>query len=647
MKKILLVLISIFMILLPYNIVKAEGKSYTYAYIDATELGPRQCPSTSCNRVYSDEGNIIWLYRPRVVEVIDYSGSWAKIRFNWYGFTYEGYILQEYLGNKTIVNLDENYANELRSKGFPESYVEKLTKMHMIHPNWNFEVSNTNVSLDDAVNNEYSPVYKNLISTSNKNQLSTDGSAYSNGNYTQFEPGWYAPSRDTLKYYIDPRNFLDDNSIFMFEQLSFKEVSEEDVQKLLNNTFMSGTYEYNGQTYTYASTFVNAGRKYNVNPIHLAARVLQEQGSSGSATSVMSSNGTNYYNYFNFNAWGSSVSEIINNALNYAIRSGWNNPYLAIYGGAEDISDGYINNGQDTLYYQKFNIVGGSRFSHQYMANVQAPYTESYSSYKSYYNASLINTAFTFKIPVYSDMPKATVIATKSNNDNLSSLNIEECSLSPNFDSAITDYTCTVSSTTTSIKVNAQKSDSKAQISGDGNINISQNTTKVTVKVTAEDGSVKNYNVTVNRKEASKETPDDVVKSIGLKNSNNNLSGFTLGSDVSSVISNIKNKYKNADIKVYNSNNKEITKGLISTGQKITIKNNETKSYTIIVKGDTHGDGKISAIDYSKVKSHILNINKLSNSYSYAADTNSDGKISAIDYSKIKSHILNINKLSQ
>ena len=638
MKKVLVVLISLCMVFLPFKSVKAENKTYTYAYINATELGPRTCPSTSCNRVYSDENNIIWLYRPRVVEVLEYSGEWAKIKWNWYGFSYTGYILQKYLGDVKQVNLDENYANTLRSKGFPESYIESLTKMHMIHPNWNFEVSNTNVSLEDAVNNEYSPVYKNLISTKNTNQLSTDGSAYSNGNYIQFEPGWYAPSRETLKYYMDPRNFLDDNSIFMFEQLSNNtSVTEADIQKILNGTFMEGTYEYNGQTYTYASTFILAGNEFNVNPVHLAARVLQEQGTSGGATAVMStSDGQVYYNYFNFNATGSSASEIISNALNYAIRNEWNNPYNAIRGGASGIANGYISNNQDTLYYQKFNIVGSSQYWHQYMANIQAPYTESYSSYKSYYNAGIINTSFTFKIPVYTDMPKATVIATKSNNNNLNNISIDNCSLSPSFDSAITNYSCMVSSSTKKLTVNAEKADEKASVSGTGNITISENSSDINIIVTAEDGSKKTYIIKVEKLSSSEETPIDVINSIGIKNDNSNLTGFTLGNDISDIIKNIKSNYKDANIKVYDSNNKEITSGLIATGQKITITNNTTQSFNVVVKGDTNGDGKIGIGDYAKINDYILGKIYLEGSYNLAADTNSDGKIGIGDYAKVK-----------
>lgn len=648
MKKLLVLLLAVFIVYFPstYKDVKAE-ENYTYAYINATELGPRTCPSTSCSRVYSDEGRIIWLYRPRTVEVLEYTGEWAKIRWNWYGFTYEGYILQKYLGNAQTVALDQNYANTLRSKGFPESYIESLTKMHMIHPNWNFEVSNTGISLTDAVENEYSPVYKNLISTTNKNQLSTDGSAYSNGNYVQFEPGWYAPSKDTLRYYLDPRNFLDDNSVFMFEQLSNNSsVTEEDVQKILNGTFMQGTFNYNGQDMTYASAFINVGRQYNVNPVHLAARVLQEQGTSGSATAVMSSNGKTYYNYFNFNATGYTASEIISNALNYAINHGWDNPYKAIEDGAKGIANDYISNNQDTLYYQKFNIVGSSRFWHQYMANIQAPYVESYKSYSSYYNSGLVNTSFTFKIPVYTDMGTATQIAVKSNNNNLKSLSVSNCELSPSFDSAITEYTCSITDDVKTVKVNAEKANDKATVSGNGDITIN-GSQEIKVEVTAEDGSKKEYKVQINVitipkedvKPTSEQSPSDIVSSLGLNNNNNNISGFDLGKDIQDIAKDIKKKYPNAKIKVVDSNNKEITSGLIATGQKMTITSTSTITYNIVVKGDTNGDGKIEIGDYSKVKAYIQGKINVDGSYLMASDTNNDGKIEIGDYSKIKAYI--------
>ena len=450
---------------------------------------------------------------------------------------------------------------------------------------------------------------------------------------------------------MDPRNFLDDNSIFMFEQLSFNSnITEEVVQSMLNGTFMAGSFTYNDQTYTYARALLEAGQSKNVNPVHLAARIIQEQGYGGSRTANMDGgDGQTYHNYFNFGASGSTAEEIYNGALNYAKRAGWNNPYPAIMGAAEDISDGYISGGQDTVYLQKFNVNGTiCRYGYQYMANIQAPYSEAYKSYRSYWNNQLTDLAFTFKIPVFSDMGNDTSVSTLSNNNNLKSLNVTNSSLVPGFDSSITEYKAYITSNVSKINISAEAADNKAKVTGTGDVNISADTTNAIVKVTAEDGTPKEYKITIIRTESGQDTPNEIVNSIGLKVKDTNVSGFSVGRDIGDYINMIKNNFSTSEVTVYDSSNKEITKGIVTTGQRIKIKNNDVEvTYTVILYGDTNGDGKISTIDYSKVKAHIQGTKKLEGSFASAADTSKDGKISTIDYSKIKAHIQNTKKIEQ
>ena len=642
--KIIMSLIIVFSMFTPaINSVEALDTTYTYAYIDATELSVRSGPGTNYSRIKHDEGRDIYLDRPRAVEVIGTSGEWSKIRFNYWGFTYEGYVYTKYLGSKYTHTIDQNYANTLRQKGFPESYVEKLVKLHAQHPNWNFEVSKTNMTLNQAVDGEYSPINKNLISTSNKAQLSTDPGAYSNGVYTQFEPGWYAPNKETLKYYLDPRNFLDDNSIFMFEQLSFNESQTTAVvQNILNGSFMSGTYSYNGGQKSYAETFVEAGRTYGVSPVHLAARVLQEQGNKGSATTEMDGgDGKKYYNYFNFGASGSTLEQIVSGALNYAKNRNWDSPYASIMGGASGIANGYITSGQDTIFYEKFNLVGSSIYWHQYMANIQAPYKESYTTYTSYWKAGLMDLQFTFKIPVYSDMGAGTVIPTQSNNANLKSLTASTGTLYPAFDSAITDYTLEVSSNTTKVNITATKDHDKAKVEGGGEITLSSNPTNIVIKVTAEDGkSFRKYNISITKKDSNQENADDVARYAGLTVDETYISGFTIGSSVIDNINNIKNKYPTAEVKIFNSSNEQINSGKVATGNKISIKvNGIEKKYDVVVYGDTNGDGEIQIGDYSKIKAHLKGKIKMTGCYLEAADTTKDGQVQIGDYSKIKAFL--------
>ena len=645
MKKLIMIILLLVLLFIPNKV--SAATSYRKGVVNNYGVNVRTGPGTWYSVVRTIYGSSINLSSPESVDIIGEDSGWYQIQFLYSGNTYTGYIRSDFL-NVQSVTTDDDYRNSLVQKGFPDSYADKLAKIHAVHPNWEFEPSITHVSLSEAVEYEYSPVYKNLINNDDTNLLSTDGAAYTNGYYVEFEPGWYAPNKQTIKYYMDPRNFLDDGHIFMFEQLSFSDkVTEEYVQRALNGTFLEGSFSFNGQTIKYAKAFLDAGREFNVNPIHLVARVIQEQGPTGGGTVCMDGgDGQKYYNFFNFGATGSTSAQIIGNALNYAKRNGWNNPYYAIRGGAEGISDGYINNNQDTLYYQKFNIVGGGQYWHQYMANIQAPYTEAYSTYVSYYRSNLIDTGFIFKIPVYTDMGGSTIIATKSSNNNLDSLSISNCTLTPGFDSAITNYSCSVPSGISKVSITGKVAP-KAKTNDFKEVSLNVGENKITITVEAEDGSTKTYNVNIVRLNQASEVPEDVVKALDLKNADDNLTGFTLGTDISSILKNAKEKYANAVIKVFDADNNEIEKGLIATGQKITIIHNTTKTYNVVLKGDTNGDGKISAIDYSKVKLDILNSNKLQGSYSIAADTSGDGKISAIDYSKIKSHILKINTLVQ
>ncbi|MBP3907007.1 MAG: hypothetical protein J6D12_07840 [Peptostreptococcaceae bacterium] len=290
----------------------------------------------------------------------------------------------------------EKYTESLKQKGFPDDYATKLTTLHVYHPNWNFEVSKVGMTLDTAATEETTDYTRNT----------TQNTEFADGSGRQPESGWYTASKEAVTYYMDPTNFMNEKNIFMFEKLSGNSnITKEQLSTALDGSFMndSNTYEYNGKKYTYSETFYEAGNKNNVNSIYLTSRVLQEQGKSGSATSSMTgSDGKTYYNYYNFNAYGSTPSEVVQNGLSYAEENGWDNPYKTIDGSAEKIANNYVNNGQDTMYYQKYNVKTGD-YDHQYMANIGAPVSESEKSYNVYKNAGMLDSNFNFDIPVYDE----------------------------------------------------------------------------------------------------------------------------------------------------------------------------------------------------------------------------------------------------
>lgn len=91
----------------------------------------------------------------------------------------------------------------------------------------------------------------------------------------------------------------------------------------------------------------------------------------------------------------------------------WTSPRDAIVGGAKYIARNYIQKGQFTSYLKKFNVNPNGSYSlynHQYMANLAAPYSESYSSYKSYRDNGLLSLPLEFTIPIFNNMPAYTIL---------------------------------------------------------------------------------------------------------------------------------------------------------------------------------------------------------------------------------------------
>ena len=84
------------------------------------------------------------------------------------------------------------------------------------------------------------------------------------------------------------------------------------------------------------------------------------------------------------------------------------------------------------------------------------------------------------------------------------------------------------------------------------------------------------------------------------------------------------------------------TNTVVRTGYTVEVTGNPDSKVIIAVRGDVNKDGKVSSLDYVKVKNHILKKADLSGDTAafYAADANGDGKISALDYVKIKNLIL-------
>lgn len=308
----------------------------------------------------------------------------------------------------------ENYSSEKISK-YP-GYKELIDNLKSKYPNWNFKLLYTGLDWNQVIKNESSAVHgRNLVPADKKGAwiCNTCGdNTYDSGN-------WKCASEVAVSYYMDPRNWLNEENIFQFEDLNYNnnaDYSIEGINKIIANAawMNKGNVTYTNTSgnictleKTYAQIILEAGKESGINPYHLAARILQEQGAKSTASSTGKgtySGYVGYYNFFNISASGSGAGTIITKALTTAKNNGWDNPEKAIKGGSAFLKDKYINRGQGTLYFQKFDVDNSydSIYVHQYMQNLQAAYGESMSMKKGHTN---YNTPITFIIPVYDNMP--------------------------------------------------------------------------------------------------------------------------------------------------------------------------------------------------------------------------------------------------
>lgn len=147
---------------------------------------------------------------------------------------------------------------------------------------------------------------------------------------------------------------------------------------------------------------------------------------------------------------------------------------------------------------------------------------------------------------------------------------------------------------------------------------------------------------------AKKLNENEVLRSFGLVKKENYVTGFQIGSTITSIRNKLSNNTKVTLASFKNANGVEITNGIIATNMKFTlIFNGQEYHYIVVVKGDVNGDGLIYATDYVKIKNHIMGKTTLTKAYLLAADINNDNRIYATDYVRIKNYIMGKGTIGQ
>ena len=536
--------------------------------------------------------------------------------------------------------------NSIDSNKYPQ-IKEMLQTLKSQHPNWNFKILYTDIEWSDAIANEYvghggSP--RNLVPANNSNydgdwicKVCGSGKTYDSGN-------WHCASEAAIAYMLDPRNSANYSDIFQFMQLSYSDCNVQTIRSMVSGTFLNNE--------SYINAIVEAAQKYDVNAYYIVARILQEQGKSGSTLS--SGKGYNgqyvgYYNVFNIGASGSGAENVILNGLKKAQSYGWTSMEKSIIGGTEIIAQSYISRGHDTLYFQKFAVENsdGNLYWHQYMQNILAAQSEGSTLRKTFESVGSADAAYTFIIPLYKNMPGSAAARPSTTS-------------SPNVPTTTDLVKVNV---TNSLYLRSEPSKTATKVGSIYKDEIVTRLIKATDKVDGtywdyvmkadgtkgyaarqtydSESTYKLYLVPVNQETPSEpEQPNDsnsIIKNDKVKVDTESNQVSTVPGATVKDFANLIGKdvvAKNANGQVLSSDAK------LATGCVI----NDT--YTVAVLGDVNGDGEVKATDYMTIKNYIMNGKQLSEIEKKAADVNKDGNVKATDYMTIKNYIMGTGNIN-
>lgn len=565
---------------------------------------------------------------------------------------------------KNIYDIMADTSFEQTLKSFPESYRPYIQALHDKHPNWTFEAFNTGLDWNEVLKNE-SALSRKLVPAAGHSMslgladLKSNGEwawyqtptawkayddvagayNYSANNWVSFDTGyWNQASTSAISYIMDPRNWLNESYIYMFEKLSYD--GNHDTVELVNST-LNGTFMYNAKcpgapnNMTYAQVIVEAAKKSKVSAIHLAVRLRQEKGTSNDelGKGVSTKDGSNfyqangdgntvYYNFFNIGAAGSGKQTVINNGGKEAKAAGWTSPYLAIMGGAVKVYTGYIGIGQDTIYFEMFSVVNPKYYYwKQYAQNLTATLTEGSKIYETYKNAGLLNSSFVFKIPVYKNMPSSCKKPASPSGDERTTANpntrlsgisatlidmdgkSSNANLTPSFNSERTEYSLVVPYKVSQIKLSASAYAKTSSISGTGTHSLKVGNNEFNIVCKSEYGTTKTYKVSVTRTGGSiyltSLSPD---KSGFNETFNMNTYKYTMrvANDITSLALNYKTESSIATVEM-------------RTGSTTTVLSNGTTGNINLPEGTTkvYIDVYPSATDRSERKTYEVDITRL------------------------------------
>lgn len=354
--------------------------------------------TSNTTQIFDSNGNIIGeLKSNQAYNFIDIVGRWFKVdvlgRIGYVYMPATSSILSYY-----DMSLDEIL--NIQMKVSPQTQIVSHAYVHQDYINL-MNNGNSGIVTTEVLNVRTTP-FKNG-DRNNCGQLQKEDTVEIIGkvgewykiNYSKNCGGWKDADREDVLYFLNPNNFLSDNGSGIFQFLKLSQytglTADEINNKILTND--KGILAGKGEA------FVTAAQKYNINEIYLIAHALHETGNGKStlATGVKIKDEKGVeYTVYNMYGIGAKDSCPIQCGAEYALQKGWTTPEKAIIGGAAFIGEGYIHNGQDTLYKMRWNPDNPG--THQYATDIRWAMLQANSYIGKYYG-------FLDKYILYLDIP--------------------------------------------------------------------------------------------------------------------------------------------------------------------------------------------------------------------------------------------------
>ena len=529
--------------------------------------------------------------------------------------------------------------NSIDSNQYPQ-IKEILQQLKNQHPNWNFKILYTDIEWAEAIANEYvghgsSP--RNLVPANNA-KYNGAWICAACGERTYDSGNWHCASEAAIAYMMDPRNSANYSDIFQFMELTYYDCDVNTIRTMVANTFLNNE--------SYINAIISAGQKYNVNPYYIVARIIQEQGNDGSVLSSGAGyNGqyVGYYNVFNIGASGSGKETVILNGLKKAAANGWDTLEKSIDGGVSIIASSYIAKGQNTLYFQKFDVENsdGNLYWHQYMQNILAAQNEGSTLRKTFESVGSVDAGYTFIIPLFKNMPSTASPRPSTTLDEEIPTNTELVKV--NVTNSLRLRNAPNGSTTVGWvykdEIITRLSKGTEKIGGTywDLVMKSDGTRGYAARETYDyESTYKLYLVPVEEEQPAKpEVPTTPEEKIEVDTTTNEAKAVP-----STTVEEVK-KVMGESVVVKNANGEVLSADAkIGTGCVI----NDT--IVVSVLGDINGDAEADAIDLLLIQRIILNTHKVEEIYWIAGDLNKDGVIDAIDLLLQKRDMLGTQKIT-